>query len=376
MKKCLRWLLLRWRLCLWVLLVGVSLGVFGLLCRGDKQTVENLPSQLGAVRWETEDKPYSLSTVFLQERDSIPASALPEIRIQVENALTAAGTASEDYPWLYAYSRTEQATLKNGVASAQVEMTLVSGDYFKLHPLPVRNGWYFEDSEVMRDRIVLDRQTAWDLFYSDNVVGEYLTWNGQNYVVAAVVDMEPGKYNEMAAGKTCRAWALADSPGADQTLGFTCVEMVLPQPVKGFGISTVTAALGSYLPEGTSPVDNSERFSLVNRWSALRTISTRWISSQAIAYPYYENAARLVENHLALRLIPEGIFLGFPVISIFIWLWLLNKKRTWGLHSIRDAIERSVEKKRTRDYEARLRGEVPKKKSRRREKFDDFDDIY
>lgn len=366
MKKCLRWLLLRWKLCLWVLAVAVSLGVFGLLCRGDRNTVATLDSQLGAQRWETPEKPYSLSTLFLDAENSIPATELQQIRIQVENALTAAGTPSEDYPWLYAFSRTEQATLKNGVASSTVEVTLVSGDYFKLHPLPVRNGWYFEDSEVMRDRIVLDRQTAWDLFYSDNVVGQYLTWNGQNYVVAAVVDGEQGTYNQQAYGSVNRAWALGDSPAADQNQGYTCVEMVLPQPVKGFGVSTMKAALERFMPEGTEPLNNSDRFSLVNRWNALRTISTRWISSQAIAYPYYENAARLVENHLALRLIPEGIFLGFPVISLLIWLWLLNKKRTWGLYSIRDAIERAVEKKRTRDYEARIRGQEPKKRSRRK----------
>lgn len=377
MMKCLRFLARRWKMCLWVLLVAISLGVFSLFCHGDGQTIAALSDQLGAERWETEEKPYSLSTVFLENQNGIPASALTEIRIKVENALTAGGVPSEDYPWLFAYSRTEQATLKNGVASSSVEVTLVAGDYFQIHPLSIRSGWYFDENEVMRDRIVLDRQTAWDLFYSDNVVGQYLTWNGQNYVVAAVVDTLPGKYNEMAAGDTRRAWALGDSPAADQNQGYTCVEMVLPQPVDGFGTATLKSALEGYLPENTTVLDNSERFSFVNRWNALRTISTRWISSQAIAYPYYENAARLVENHLALRLIPEGIFLGFPAISLCIWLWLLNKKRTWGLHSIRDAVERAVEKKRTRDYEARLRGEMPKKRrSRRQETFDDFEDIF
>ena len=75
-----------------------------------------------------------------------------------------------------------------------------------------------------------------------------------------------------------------------------------------------------------------------------------------------------MENHLALRLIPEALFLGFPIISALIWLLMLNKKRTWGLHSIPAAIDRAVEKKRTKDYEAKLRGEAPKKRKRRRRK--------
>ena len=354
-------------MCLWVLAVGVSLIIFSCFLGGDRRTVETLSSQLAAERWETEEKPYTLSTVFLQDRDGIPQSALPEIRLGVENALTAAGVASDTHPWLYACSRVEQASLKNGVASATVEMTLISGDYFTIHPLPIRNGWYLSDTEVMRDRIILDRQTAWDLFYSDNVVGQYLEWNGQRYMVAAVVDTEAGEYNSLAAGDTQRAWAFADSPAADTSLGFTCIEMVLPQPVEGFGVSTMNSVLESYLPEGTTAQNNSGRFSLMSRWNALKTISTRWLSFQGISYPYYENAARLVENHLALRLIPEALFLGFPIISALIWLLILNKKRSWGLYSIPAAIDRAVEKKRTRDYEARLRGEEPKKRRRRKE---------
>lgn len=364
MKNCLRWLLRHWKMCLWVLGVLLSLLVFGLLWKGDTATVETLSDQRAAQRWQTEEKPYAQATVFLTEDNGIPQDSISGIRLTVENALTAGGVASDEHPWLYAFSRTEQAVLKNGIASSNVEMTLISGDYFAIHPMNIRNGWYLDESEIMRDRIVLDRQTAWDLFYSDNVVGQFLEWNGQRYMVAAVVDIPSGKYNDMASEGTQRAWVFADSPGADVTRGFTCVEMVLPQPVDNFAVSTMKSALDAYLPEGTVPVDNTGRFSLVNRWNALRTISTRWISSQAIAYPYYENAARLTENHLALRLIPEAFFLFIPLVSVLIWLYLLNKKRTWGLHSIRDAIDRAVERKRTRDYEARLRGEPQKRKKR------------
>lgn len=362
-KKILGWLLARWKLGLWVLTVLISLGIFGALVDGDRKTVGLLPHQLVAEAWETEEKPYAQAALFLPEESGIPLERVPEIRLQVENAMQAGSVASEEYPWLYAFSHTQQAQLKNGIASSDVELTLIAGDYFTMHSMPVRHGWYLSESEVMRDRIVLDRQTAWDLFYSDNVVGQFLEWNGHRYMVAAVVDTEPGKYNEMAAEGTRRAWVFADSPGADPDLRFTCVEMVLPQPVKGFAVSTMASALERYIPNGVAPVDISGRFSLLSRWNALKSISVRWISSQAIAYPYYENAARLVENHLALRLIPEGIFLGFPAVSVLIWLLMLNRRRTWGLHSIFDAIERGVERKRTRDYEAKLRGERPRKTS-------------
>ncbi len=353
----------RWKWCLWGLLVVASLIGFWLLCRGDKSTIAALDSQNAASRWGTADKEYAQATVFLAENNGVPAEAIPGIRLAVENAMQAGGAAAETYPWLYAFSRTGTGVLQNGIASSNVEITMISGDYFKIHPLPVRSGWYLDESEIMRDRIILDRQTAWDLFYSDNVVGQFLEWNGQRYMVAAVVDTEPGKYNDMAAEGTQRAWVFGDSPGADPEGAYTCVEMVLPQPVAGFAVSVMQSVLESYLPEGPAIVDNTGRFSLINRWNALRTISTRWMDFGNHA-PYYENAARLVENHLALRLIPEGLLLGFPAVSVIIWLLMLNRKRTWGLHSITDAVERAVEKKKTRDYEARLRGEDPKKKKR------------
>lgn len=359
--------------------------------------VSALTDQNAYARWETEDKPYAQASVYLPEDNAIPDSMIPTIRLAVENALSAAGVPSTDYPWFYAASKTEQVTLQNGIASSNVELTLVTGDYFRMHPMELRTGWYMSEDDVMHDRIILDRQTAWDLFYSDDVVGQFLEWNGQRYQVAAVVDYPEGKYTERAAGDTRRAWVYADSPGvtggssvpsdddsdmasADATpsgtassdVSYTCLEMVLPQPVKNFAVSTLQTAVKELVPEDTAYTDNAGRFSLENRWNILRHLSTRGISDKAIGYPYYENAAKLVENHLALRLIPEAILLAIVGISVLIWLIFLNRKRTWGLYSIPIAIENAIDRRNAKNYEARLRGEKPEnfwQKLKKRVKF-------
>ena len=388
-KQVLRWLLRRWKWLLWGLLVLICLGVWHGLCRGDQKVVSALTDQNAYARWETEDKPYAQASVYLPEDNAIPDSGIPTIRLAVENALSAAGVPSEDYPWLYAASKMQQVTLQNGIASSNVELTLITGDYFRIHPMVLRKGWYMSEDDVMHDRIVLDRQTAWDLFYSDDVVGQFLEWNGQRYQVAAVVDYPEGKYTERAAGDTRRAWVYADSPGvtggnpvidddaaadsapsnsADSNVSYTCLEMVLPQPVKNFAVSTLQSVIKEIVPEDTVYTDNAGRFSLESRWNVLRSLSTRGISDQAIGYPYYENAAKLVENHLALRLIPEAILLAIVGISVLIWLFLLNRKRTWGLYSILIAIENAIDRRNTRNYEAKLRGEEPKSVRKKRKK--------
>ena len=139
--------------------------------------------------------------------------------------------------------------------------------------------------------------------------------------------------------------------------------------MEGFAAATLKSALKDLVPENTVYTDNSGRFSLSNRWNILRNLSTRGISEKAIGYPYYENAAQLAENQLALRLIPESIFLLFPIISLLIWLILLNRRRTWGLHSIGDAIAAAIDRRNARNYEARLEGRQPaSRRQRRRER--------
>ena len=352
--KVLRFAGRHWKKLLWAFLVVLSLCIFGLMNRADRRIVRELTAVQVEADWETEEKPYAMAAVYLSPTEGVSPEALPEIYLAVENALTAGGVPSEDHPWLYACAVTRQEVLQNGIASTTVELNIVAGDYFRLHPLPIRQGWYMDETEVMHDRIILDRQAAWDLFYSDNVAGQFCELGGQRYQVAAVVDTEPGTYNALAAGDTKRAWVFADSPGITEDVAFSGVEMLLPQPVKGFARSTLQSVLEGFVPLGTEALDITGRFSLPHRWEILKNLTTRGISN-GFVYPYYENAAQLTENRLALRLVPEGLLLLFPAVSLLIVLLWLNSRRTWGLHSIPEAIDNAIDRRNTRNYEARNR---------------------
>lgn len=131
-KKMLIWLLRRWKWVLWVLAVLVSLGIFHGMCRGDQKTETTLTAQTAWQRWETEDKPYAQASVYLPEDSAISAAELSGIRLSMENTLTAAGVPSTEHPWFYAASRTEQVTLQNGIASSTVELSMITGDYFRI----------------------------------------------------------------------------------------------------------------------------------------------------------------------------------------------------------------------------------------------------
>ena len=344
-----------WKKLLWGSLCLLSLLGLFLMRAGDKRMIRALTPQLSAARWEAEDKPYAMASAVMEAGAGVDPGRMGEIFLKVENALTAGGVGSSEYPWYYAASCMLDGQLRaeNG-GSCSVELTAVGGDFFQAHPMRVLSGWYFDQNDVMRDRIVLDRRSAWDLFYSYDVAGQFVELDGTAYLVAAVVDLEDGKQNEMAAGDTRRAWVLWDSPAlGEREIEFTCMEMILPQPVKDFAVSTLRLALADQTGESLTVIDNSGRFSLKNRWDVLRHISTRGISDGGAAYPYWENAARLTENRLALRLIPEALLLLFPAVSLIILLLWLNRRRTWGLRSLKNAAETLVDRKRQRDYAAR-----------------------
>lgn len=64
------------------------------------------------------------------------------------------------------------------------------GNYFLFHPLTLLSGGYISDEDYMADRVVLDAQTAFNLFGSSDVAGMEVTINGRTFPIAGVVQSE------------------------------------------------------------------------------------------------------------------------------------------------------------------------------------------
>ncbi len=277
-----------------------------------------------------------MASVFLDSETAIPASSLGGICLNIDKALLAGGADPANDPWIYAASRQTTAMLKSGTNRCDAALNIVAGDFFVIHPLPIIRGGYLSESDLMHDRVILDEQAAWDLFYSVNVTGQYLELEGRPCVVAAVVDTPAGKYNEMAAVGTGLAWVLSDCPAlAEQEIRFTCLEAILPEPVDGFAVLTMQNVLAEALPRPAAVTDHATRFSLNHRWRILGELTTRGIAGEGVAYPDWERAAQLTENHLARRLIPEAVLLLIPAVSLLVFLLWLKRSQSWRLFSLR-----------------------------------------
>jgi hypothetical protein len=84
-----------------------------------------------------------------------------------------------------------------------------------------------------------------------------------------------------------------------QTVPLTCYEAVLPEPVSGFGLETVQTALGLGDADAEM-VKNTDRFSFSRCLQVAKAYDTRVQRTGTIYYPFWENAARTMENRWAL----------------------------------------------------------------------------
>ena len=66
----------------------------------------------------------------------------------------------------------------------------VGGDFFSFHRMFLRSGNYIAESDLMHDRVVLDKELAWKLFGAIEVDGMELEINGKRFIVAGVVERD------------------------------------------------------------------------------------------------------------------------------------------------------------------------------------------
>ena len=88
--------------------------------------------------------------------------------------------------------------LGHGEASA----IAVGGNFFDFHPIRLLNGTYLAESDLMKDRVLLDEDLAWLLFGGTDLQGMPMEINGVPFVVGGVVQRE----QDFASRRAYTAW--------------------------------------------------------------------------------------------------------------------------------------------------------------------------
>ena len=210
-----------------------------------------------------------------------------------------------DFEELGAKARRLSETLQ----TQTLALACLDSDYFCMNLIDAANGAAasFQSED---DVAILNEEAAWQLFGSNQCIGEYITVGEEISRVLAVIAEPQGSVNARAFGGTARIYTKIT---AVQPVTF--YELILPEYYTGFAEQTVQAALGTAVI-----TDCTDRFRIAALWTA--AISFFFGAQQeAVNTPPWEFSAQQTQRHLCL-LAALCIMIGVSLLCLLIRLVL------------------------------------------------------
>lgn len=330
--------------CIALILYGVSTHV------AVKQDTQDVAS-----RW-SDKKDVSQVSCFFSREAGITEDSIFQFEHNLDKALEEASIVNDSENinarlWADAYSATGKVTMESNKGILSVNAVGIGGDFFLFHPLYLISGAYFSGNDVLKDYVVIDEEAAWQLFGSNDVVGQLVTISGVPHMITGVIKREEGKLAEAAglsASVAYVSYSTLSQYGVDY--GINTYEIVMPNPVSGYAKQYVAENIGT-TENYVDIVENTTRYGLLGRFKLLAQFGTRSMSNKAIIYPYWENIARGYEDILGLLFLIMVLLLMYPAILLLIGIVSAWKHKTWTAKSIyfkiQDKWQRKMDKFRT-----------------------------
>lgn len=360
------------RLALWI--SGILSFLAFLLLYGSTSFMKNgLQTQRMADRW-SEDGDAAQVSCFFSPNAGIDTDAIEMFRHSLDSALQEA-SITQDSPnagarlWADAYSADGQITVSSDRATVTADAIGVGGDFFLFHPLQLLNGAYFSESDLNQDYCILDEDSAWQLFGSNNVAGMTVSIGGTPHIVTGVIHREEGRLAEAAGLDSTVIYVSYDTLTAyGRSNGINHYEIVMPNPVKNYAYNYVMENMDVSEKE-TEIVENSSRYDLLKRFQLLAAFGTRSMNGKAIIYPYWENIARGYEDIIALLTLFAALFFLYPAVLLIILIVVSWRHKSWtakGIYlKLQDRGERKMEELRAKR----------RRKKQHRDSFDDEEEL-
>lgn len=335
----------------------------GLLFCGGKMAGK-LPEQQMAARW-SEEGDVSQISCFFAVGENVTTDQIEDFQHALEEALVEASITT-DSPnasarlWADAFSASGEVSLAYEDKSVTVKALGVGGDFFLFHPLDMISGSYFSKDNINSDCILIDEDTAWQLFGSNDIAGQIVTVGGIPHVISGVVDREDAGMYEKAGLDKPLVYLSFDSLNSYGTHnGISHYEVVMPNPVSKYAYNYVKDNI-RVSEDNMVLVENTTRFSFWSKLMRIKEFGTRSMSSKAVIFPYWENVARGYEDILGAMLFIMLILFLYPTILVTIWVWKKWKARTWTAKDVFRKGKDFLDEKRSERRQKRL----DKKKSK------------
>ena len=212
-----------------------------------------------------------------------------------------------------AYSGQARLTVTGSHGKSEVNAIGVGGKFFLFHPLQLLSGSYISGTDLMQDRVILDETLAWQLFGGSNVAGMTVYVGETPLYVAGVVHCENDYASREAYGDMPVMFISYSAFHALTETGITCYEIVMPDMISGFAKNIVK---DNFDVGNGDIVENSSRYAVTNLMQVIKDFGVRSMRHNGVIYPYWENAVRMTEDHLALLLVLTSLFAAVPVFTV------------------------------------------------------------
>lgn len=323
---------------IWIIICVLSFVIALLICWRREAIAGKQLSQRMARRWSVEGDVAQVSCFFSKDA-SITRRSLQEFEHKLDLVLQEASIElSSENPgarlWTDAYSIPGRLSVSSERGTVFLRALGVGGDFFQFHPQELRYGNYFSDRDINKDYVVIDEETAWQLFGGINVAGKTVEINGKTHMISGVIKRPKGK-KETAAGLSESIIYVSPETMenyAHETI-VTHYEIVMPNPVKSYAMNTVKENL--FVSESeVEYVSNTDRFSIPASLKIFSEFGYRSMRGNAVAYPYWENLARQCEDVLAFLTAFMILFCAVPSAVIIIWLIWRWRHKKWTFKSV------------------------------------------
>lgn len=318
-----------------------------------------LDSQKAAQRWQGESQTeFSQVSCYIPVDEKISLEQVYTFRNEIVKRLNEAAldVDTDDTLFIDAWSTTGKLSVSTSLGSGEASVIAVGGRFFDFHPIRLISGSYITESDLMQDRVLLDEDLAWLLFGGLELEGLEMRINGVPFVVAGVIEREVDFASEKAYTAGMGLYMSYDAYAAMvDTAGINCYELVMAEPVEGF---TQAFAMEKFPIGQGEIVSNTGRYSFGRMIKLAGDFGTRSMQTLGVVYPYWENAARCIEDWCALFLFLGLLTAALPLISVTLLIvhYLRRGKNKLSddiLPQLKDKTQEAVRVRQRRSWEKR-----------------------
>lgn len=314
-------------------------------------------SQQMAERWSSDGGAAQISC-FFSGNAGMTEDRIIGFEHTLDNVLKEASIESESENesarlWVDAYSAPGMLSISNERTSLMVNALGVGGDFFLFHPQKLLYGGYFSGSDLNKDGIIIDEETAWQLFGSGDIAGQIVSVGGAPHIIVGVIERPKGKMEEGAGLDESIAYVSFETLSTyARVTNVNHYEIVMPNPIKDFAMQKVKENLFADENE-TEFIENTDRYSVAASLKVIGQYAYRSMNGKAIIYPYWENLARGYEDIIALITLFALFLLVFPAGTALVWLILWWRHKSWTVKSLWNKLADRVRIQREKSYAKR-----------------------